>query len=782
MKKTFHFLGALFLILPSMAVEPSVEQDAIVLKQDGANRRLTVDYTLTGGPAVITADIQTNIVGTADWASIGVANYPSLGGDVNQVVQPGVRRISWQPEKDWPDRQLTNAVRAVVTAWALDKTPDYLVVDLADRSRHFYVSAEAVPGGVTNDLYKTTRILMRRVSARGVTWRMGSSLADQDRVESDNRELPHYVALSADYYLGVYEVTEAQWCGGAWRGGVRTSLLPAVSMSYNALRGTAKTWPADGHALDGALGTLRTLTGVPFDLPTEAQWEYACRAGVTTQCYDGRATRQEVGNLGWHMENAGSRRPVGGRLPNKWGFYDLYGNASELCLDWFDADSYDQDATMVDPVGAVGGAARVKRGGCFAQRPAACRSAYRDSDGAGYAADNQGFRLCCGANVAAFDGGDVDAAFRSPRNLSFSYTLADAAAIVTVDIQTNIAGSAEWASIGAAHTKSVMGEVNKVVAPRAEPYRVVWCPDLDWPGQHADAGSVRAVFTFHDLAEPPDYMSVDLGAKGGCRRFYADVEAVHGDLSDTHHPCRHSRLLMRRIPAAGATFRMGAVRHDPNRAASEAARLVTLSEDFFMAVFETTRGQFSNGAWDQLENDSPVANLSWCDLRGEHVDWPADGHEVGAGSPFERLRNRTGIPSFDLPTEAQWEFACRAGVTAPFSNGTETSAGDLAWTRENSGIVAHDVGRKAPNPWGLYDMHGNVVEWCLDWYAPDYDPSDVVDPAGPSRGTARSKRGGCYTTAPVRCRSSDRDSDAPGLRFVNCGFRLVCGANLNDYR
>ena len=124
-----------------------------------------------------------------------------------------------------------------------------------------------------------------------------------------------------------------------------------------------------------------------------------------------------------------------------------------------------------------------------------------------------------------------------------------------------------------------------------------------------------------------------------------------------------------------------------------------------------------------------------------------------------------------LPTEAQWEYACRAGTSTAFSYG-DSPNGDYMWYNSNSGYYLHPVGTRLPNPWGLYDMHGNAQEWCSDWYAP-YSDTPVTDPKGPASGFYRVTRGGAIDFTPEICRSASRDSGRPDNPFVSTGFRVV---------
>jgi formylglycine-generating enzyme required for sulfatase activity len=141
-------------------------------------------------------------------------------------------------------------------------------------------------------------------------------------------------------------------------------------------------------------------------------------------------------------------------------------------------------------------------------------------------------------------------------------------------------------------------------------------------------------------------------------------------------------------------------------------------------------------------------------------------------STIEIVANSKG---YRLPTEAQWEYACRAGTTKDYSYGSDdpsATVGNIAWYYGNSGNKTHEVGKKSPNPWGLYDMHGNVWEWCWDWYS-DYPETAVTDPSGPSSGTYRVYRGGSWGLSAVHARSSDRFHFEPTGISETVGFRLV---------
>jgi formylglycine-generating enzyme required for sulfatase activity len=218
---------------------------------------------------------------------------------------------------------------------------------------------------------------------------------------------------------------------------------------------------------------------------------------------------------------------------------------------------------------------------------------------------------------------------------------------------------------------------------------------------------------------------------------------------------------------------------------------VTVTRGFYLGKFKVTRGQFAafvkaasykteaeregkatgrraSGAWEDIAGASwqnpvvftqtdehPVINVSWNDVRA-FCEWAAK--KTGRG--------------VRLPTEAEWEYSCRAGTKTRWLFGDNDAAlGEYAWTNNNSGVETHPVGQKKPNAWGLYDIQGNAWEWCQDWVGPY--AGDAVDPAGPASGENRCLRGGSWFDDAPHCRVAIRASFPPSNRISFLGFRVA---------
>jgi formylglycine-generating enzyme required for sulfatase activity len=249
------------------------------------------------------------------------------------------------------------------------------------------------------------------------------------------------------------------------------------------------------------------------------------------------------------------------------------------------------------------------------------------------------------------------------------------------------------------------------------------------------------------------------------------------------------RLVMRKIRAG--TFTMGSPADELGRTANELQHTVELTRSFYIGVFEVTQWQWElvmgtrPSYFDNTEHYAtrPVEQVSYYVIRENpnntddpDVDWPANSN-VTANSFMGLMRQKTGLTTLDLPTEAQWEYACRAGTTTALNNGTNLTStqdcpnmAEVGRYRFNGGYEGYGypactpstgtaiVGAYQPNEWGLYDMHGNALEWCLDWFT-TYPEGKTVDPVGGLigySGSVRVRRGGYWYSSAAICRSARR--------------------------
>jgi formylglycine-generating enzyme required for sulfatase activity len=211
------------------------------------------------------------------------------------------------------------------------------------------------------------------------------------------------------------------------------------------------------------------------------------------------------------------------------------------------------------------------------------------------------------------------------------------------------------------------------------------------------------------------------------------------------------------------SFMMGSPVNESGRGRDEKQHRVTLTRDFYMQTTEVTQGQWrmimgSNPSkFSACGDDCPVEKVSWND----------------AQKFIRSLNKKEGSNRYRLPTEAEWEYAARAGSTTQFCYGDDFGRFDEhAWAGNSSGNKSHSVAQRKPNAWGLYDMHGNVREWCQDWKS-DYPDGSVTDPTGPLSGSVRVNRGGSWYDYAEFCRSADRGGSRSDSRDVNLGFRLA---------
>lgn len=472
MKTKSMIFGVAAIASSMLMAADTPEVENVVMSQAQFGRMVTVTYKLKNAPAVVTFDVETNTLADAsgEWVSIGGEAVCNAKGAVWRKVteadadSEGKYTITWRPDLSWEGHKVSLAdggARAVVTAWALDNTPDYMVVDISagaqPNTQKYYTSTNFLPGGLFgNPDYRMTKLVMRKILAKDVEWTMGSTA--QETLRGDN-EATHTVKLNSNYYIGVFEITQSQW--GEIQSERRTpsyflkpedcAMRPVERVCYNEIRtasgnstvaDTSYNWPNNPNP-GSFLGILRSKTGIKFDLPSEAQWEFAARAGNgSTKWGDGSAilnngTDSNLGEIGRYKSNGGEGTEFGGTtdttiydaskgtalvgsyLSNDWGLYDMFGNIAEWCLDYYQDDI----ATAKDAAGVLYGGReninpekpdeclsgnpacdskgvpmRTVRGGGFGTWAHNCRPAYRNSKAQNLRYDI-GFRVACAVEM-----------------------------------------------------------------------------------------------------------------------------------------------------------------------------------------------------------------------------------------------------------------------------------------------------------------------------------------------------------------------------------------------
>jgi len=868
------------------------------------NGKVDISYTVENAGteelvlSVLAVDQTTGITNAAK-AVTGETAYTS-----------GLHKIVWDMAADGLTLVSTNVVFAVTYKEHVEPEGLYCVIDLSEGTSatsypvtHF----DAVPSGGWSDEYKTTKLVLRKIPAG--TFTMGSST---DELGRQGDEVQHQVTMTKEHYIGVFPVTQRQW---ELVMGTRPSYFnnnacyasrPVEQVSYNMIRGSSSGtgWPnSSGVDSTSFLGVLRARSGLVLDLPTEAQWEYACRAGTTTALNNGKnlmSTEQdaEVDKVGRYWYNGGSSYPqsvdtrgatakVGSYAPNAWGLYDMHGNVVEWCLDWY--GSYSGDAT--DPKGSSSGSERVIRGGSWYIFAGYCRSAHRYAYPPAFGYNNIGFRLVrtlsegAAAETTVKSDGAVVEGFSDPvrvdltsgtrvaeptEAITYSTEWSEdagegAVAVVSVNGQAiseaSGSGTVDWTpefngTYVLTHKVMVGGEqigetfsakfkvthlsgpeITDVTAQQRYPWNgmvdisytvenvgaeefVLFVSAVDQTtgitnvakavtgdiaytnGQHhivwdmaADGltfVSTNVVFSV-SYAEPLRYCVIDLSGGTSASSYPISylTDVPEGGWSDDF---KTTKLVLRKISAG--TFTMGSPGDESGHFSDETQHQVTLTKDTWMGVFEVTQRQwelvmgmrpsyFNN---DVYYAPRPVEQVSYDMIRGSSAGagWP-NSSDVDSTSFLGVLRAKSGLV-LDLPTEAQWEYACRAGTATALNSGKNLTSltqdpemDKVGRYRSNGGSSSSQscdwsagtakAGSFAPNAWGLYDMHGNVWELCLDWKG-RYS-GDASDPKGPSSGSDRVVRGGCWVHYASSCRSAFRGTGNPSHVDSGVGFRLV---------
>ena len=506
-----------------------------------------------------------------------------------------------------------------------------------------YKTASA-EGSFNETLTLADNVKLELVKIKAGSFVMGSPVDELGRRDNENQ---HRVTLTQDYWLGKYEVTQAQWKAVMVRN-PNPSEFPK-----------GDKYPLENVSWDYAMEFCRRLTekersagrlpeGYEYTLPTEAQWEYAARGGHMSKEYQVYSGGDHLDNVGWYEDNSEkSTHPVGLKQANELGLYDMNGNVWEWCRDCF--ENYPNNGVS-DPVGPASGTPRILRGGSWCFNDEQCRSAFR-------------------------------------------------------------------------------GGVNRARNYGSHGFRVALAPVI--------------------LSE----------AKGDERSEELPNKIVK----------LRNGVLLELVGIKAGSFMMGSPASEKGRRNEEKQHHVTLTQDYWLGKYEVTQAQYealmgTNPSTKKVEDNCPVVDVSWndamefCRLLTQREKWA------------ERLPEGY---EYTLPTEAQWEYAARGGHKA---NGYHIYCGsdtinDVGWFGGNSDNSIHQVGMKQANELGLYDMTGNVWEWCLDRFV-DTRSDTSADSHIPLGKHLRVVKGGSWNNNAVDCRVTHRHGDSESS-FDSLGFRLA---------
>ena len=558
-------------------------------------------------------------------------------------------------------------------------------------------------------------------------FKMGSPLDEPCR---ETNETQHEVTITRGFYMMRTEVTRQMWAdlkavqptlpddpsdthdsftmnhpvqNNTWLEAVLFSNLMSVQTGYTRCyyKDAGFSIPVDStNYMSGTFYCNFNANG--YRLPTESEWEYACRGGTT-----GAFSCDEPDYHSWNCHNCapgtnpvledycvfcandpGGIAVVGSKLPNPNGLYDIHGNVWECCWDWY--GTYPSD-TVTDPTGPTSGSFRVMRSGAFYYYARGCRSAYRNYFSQSLRDSIQGFRL-----VRTQDTAPTPTATSTPAGPT----------------PTPFPVSTGFVFISPG--------IFNVGSPPDEP-----CRDSDE--------------TQHQVILTRGYQMMQTEVT---RQMWADLKAAQPTLPN-----------------------------DPSDTSAS----------------PTMNHPVQNNTWYEAVLFSNLMSVQYgyelCYYNDSHFAVPIDSTNYTSGMVFCDFQAN----GYRLPTESEWEYACRGCTTSAFScNEPSYTSGSCSSCTSGTHPVLEDycvycanapggtevLGSKLPNPYGLFDIHGNVFEWCWDLYG-TYPVGSATDPTGAISGSNRVCRGGGWSSDPRLCRSALRNNSAPNVRSNSKGFRLL---------
>lgn len=577
-------------------------------------------------------------------------------------------------------------------------------------------------------------VSFKMIKVEGGTFQMGST-------DGYNDEQPiHSVTLTKDYFICETEVTQALWEAVTGESG---------SYFYGRTVEVGDNYPAYGISYEDCQSFLSSLNSLlsselagnqQFRFPTEAEWEYAAKGGNKSNGYTYSGSNT-VDDVAWHHYNIPfipmTAREVKTKSPNELGLYDMSGNVQEWCYDWY--GSYSSSA-QTDPAGPYSSSGRVLRGGGVDGGPDYCRVTFRgqyDPTSRG----EYGLRLALGAPISE----PVPSLSVSPTSLSFGASASSKTVNVTANGYYTFSTSASWLTIQSSDKTTLTVDAS----------------------ENTEDSERTATITL---------------TLGSITRIISVTQEAAQNISDderTFTVTGHGKTFTFKMKKVqGGTFQMGRAGADD---VATPVHSVTLTNDYYMGETEVTQA-----LWYAVLGYSPTSPTSggydWSSTYGLGDNYPAYYISYMDCMSFlaflnSNLSSQLGVgEQFRFPTEAEWEFAAKGGTkSCGYIYSGSNTADDVAWFVVNSDKKNHPVKTKASNELGLYDMSGNVGEWCYDWFG-SYSSSAQSDPTGSTSGSGRVYRGGAMYYNASDCRVASRSKFVPTGRSYYVGFRLCLGA------
>lgn len=583
----------------------------------------------------------------------------------------------------------------------------------------------------------------RMIQVEGGTFNMGAQSTDPSGINYDPDASPdqspvHSVTLCS-YYIGQTEVTEGLW----------EAVMGSDVTTHGAFNGIGSNYPItfiSYYDAQSFITLLSHLTGLNFRMPTEAEWEYAARGGSQSQGYKYSGSNN-IDDVAWCFENVPGGNwvdvlhPVATKQANELGLYDMTGSMSEWCSDWYGNYS---SSPQTNPTGPDSGSGRVSRSGPSIEENVWARTG----------AFNQGYRY----------------SFTGLRLALSEYAPTNPPMVSTASV-SNITGT----------TVSCGGNVTFSGDTPVIARGVCWATSENPTifDSHTTDGSGMGSFTssITGLTAGTIYYVRAYATNGSRTSYGPQVSFTTESVTLSTRDFTVNGVTFSMIQVEGGTFNMGAQNSDPSGVNYYAGAIDNESpvHDVTLSSYYIGQTEVTQGLWHAVMGSDVFPQVATSPYYSGEVgdSYPAWGISYNDAQNFiAQLNILTGL-NFRLPTEAEWEYAARGGNQSHgYKFSGSNTIDNVAWYLGNSGDRLHPVASKQANELGIYDMTGNLFEWCSDWHG-DYSDISQTNPTGPGSGTRHVIRGGCYTFTPHHCHTRFRVPPQDDHGSIQAGMRLV---------